>query len=308
MPRINFVSLTFLVAFGLGAFTGIALALLAVALVKPESTTTIIEDQPAAVAPTTTPLPTATELPPTVTPTPIPVVRTLSTLQVRIGPDDGYAVLGTLSSGSKVELQGRDDAAKWVAIEFPPGSSARGWIPIDQVSGLTFVQAYALDVVAVNQIDNTPRYPGGSQGSTIVDGNDGFATETPDATAATGTAGAGTPTVRPTSTPRAVSSGPTDLAIGGYSLNASGVLTVTIANRGPGDVPAGLLSVQIIATGLQPEVLKSSSAVRAGDSVLLRTATIRITEPTDVTITVDGQGVLSDLDRSNNTLNLTLAP
>ena len=100
MPRINFFSITFLFAFGLGSFVGIGLALLAVALARPADTTTVIEATQVVAADRTTATATAT-LVPTETPTPVPVVRALTTLQVHIGPDDAYAVLGTLASGSE---------------------------------------------------------------------------------------------------------------------------------------------------------------------------------------------------------------
>ena len=312
MPRINFVSFTFLFAFGLGSFVGIAMALLAVALATPEPEPTIIEPDPAALAdaPTTTPTPTATVML-TVTPTPVPVVRTRSTLSVRIGPAQAYAVLGTLASGSEIAVQGRDAGSDWVAIEFPPGSSARGWIPAGQVDGLTLVQIFSLDVLQATLIETAPRPPLSTPTSSGFEGAGGSAT--PGEGTGQGSPVAGTPDEPSSATPRAgtstptvVSIGPSDLAIAGVTSVSDGRVRVVVENLGPGDVPD--VSVEVSAAGYAAETLTGPGILGAGGTVVLQTEALQLNAPALVIVVIDPEGALADLDRSNNTLRIELAP
>jgi hypothetical protein len=306
MPRVNFVSFTFLFAFGLGSFVGIAMALLAVALATPEPEPTFIEVPAAgaaADAATLTPTTVATAAP-TVTPTPVPAVRTRSTLNVRIGPDDRYAVLGTLAGGSEIAVQGRDTGSDWVAIDFPPGSSARGWIPAGQVEGLSLVQISSLGVLQASVIDTSPR----STATRTPAGFDGGpnagpgATRTPPALQDDPTPRVGTPT--PTSTPSSI--GPSDLAITGVTSVSGGLIRFGIENLGPGAVPQ--FSVEVSAAGYADETLTVPVVMRAGDTVTLQTSELQINGPALVVVTIDPDGELADIDRSNNTLRLDLEP
>jgi hypothetical protein len=304
MPRINFVSFTFLFAFGLGSFVGVALGLLAVAVATPEAEPTIVEVDPAAVveAPTATPTPT---LIPTLTPTPVPVPRTLATLQVHIGPDEEYAVLGTLASGSELDVQGRDISGDWLAIEFPPGSSARGWLPANVVSGLTLVQISRLDVLQASLIETTPRQTFATPTApTIFDGNDGLPTVT-DTPSRAATA---SPTRSPTPTPQPVIYSSTDLALGDISLGADGRVRVVVINLGPGDVPGSSLTVSVSAQGLGAETLSGSGDLLANASTLFVTSALTITSPADVTVVIDPGLLLTDTARGNNSRSVSLAP
>ena len=301
MPRINFVSFTFLFAFGLGSFVGIAMALLAVALARPADETTVIEPEQVAVVATPTPTRTPTPVP-TATQTPVPPPRTRSTQQVRIGPDDGYAVLGTLASGSEVDLQGRDDSGDWLAIEFPPGSSARGWIPTDAVDAVTLVQVFRLDVLQATLVETSPRFPFVASTPSLLEGNDGIPAEgegTATQTPSSGTPASGTPT------PAALAFGPTDLALGSVSVTSDGRVAIVVENQGPGDVPN--LSVGVTADGFPFELL-STGIVRAGEGATLRTSEIQLTESTNIVVTIDPDGALSDVARANNTRSVTLGP
>jgi hypothetical protein len=307
MPRINFVSFTFLFAFGLGAFAGIGLALLAVALATPEPEPTVIQPAPAAAAdvppPTSTPTPTPTA---TVTATPEPVIRTRATLNVHIGPAESYAILGTLAGGSEIDVSGRDSEGDWVAIEFPPNSAARGWIPAEQVDGLSFVQILGLEVLQATLIETAPRFPFSTPRSSF-DG--GGAASTP------GFSGTlppllGTPDdPTPRSTPRPATPtppiGPTDLAIAGVELVSGNRIRVSVENVGPGSVPG--VTVEVRAPGYSTEALTSGS-LRAGQTLVLQTAELQLNAPAPVTVEVDPDGQLADLDRSNNVLRLELAP
>jgi hypothetical protein len=59
--------------------------------------------------------------------------RTASTVLLRVGPAEGYVVVGTLQAGSPVNAVGRDETGEWVAIEFPPNATLRAWLLAGQV-------------------------------------------------------------------------------------------------------------------------------------------------------------------------------
>jgi hypothetical protein len=316
MPRVNFVSFTFLFAFGLGSFVGIALALLAVALATPEPEPTIV-DAPgaAAMADAATLTPTATTAPSTVTPTPVPVMRTRATLSVHIGPDEDYAVLGTLARGSEISVNGRDSEGDWLAIDFPPGSSARGWIPVDQVVGLSLVQIDDLDVLQATSIETSPietsprprstPSSSGDNGSSDGGNNGGGNNGGGDA----GGPPARTPTPRaasPTPTPTPATIGPSDLAIAGVTTSSGGFIRIGIENLGPGAVPE--VTVEVSAAGYSDEILTAPVILRAGDTVMLQTNSLQLNGPTLVSVTLDPAGLLADLDRSNNRLRVEIGP
>jgi hypothetical protein len=335
MPRINFFSATFLSAFGLGTFVGVCLALLAVALARPADKTTVIDSPELAIAGTPTTTASATPLP-SATATPLPSIRTVTTLQVRIGPNEEYAILGTLAGGSEIALEGRDDTGDWVAIEFPPESNARGWIPRQEVQGLSLSEVQSLDILQASLIDTTPTSPDdadttsdGSTGATAdfpaatdtptaFEGNDGVPTATPEPRVtprATPTetdsddepTPAATATRRATATPttESIAYGPTDLAFVGASANEDGTVSVVVQNLGPGDVPR--VSVVVSAPGFPPELM-SSGVLRVGESASFQTSSIQLTGTTSLSITIDPNGELTDSNRGNNTRTATLTP
>lgn len=78
---------------------------------------------------TSTAAPSETLLPATPTLTPTPIEGTTRTqINVRGGPGAGFASLGLLVSGQKVQVVDRDVAGNWYAILFPAGPSGRGWV------------------------------------------------------------------------------------------------------------------------------------------------------------------------------------
>ena len=297
LPRINFVSFTFFLAFGLGAFAGIAMALLAVALARPEDKTTVIEPTPVfvAVVPSATPSPSPVATP---TATPVPVQRTLTTLQVHIGPDTAYAVLGTLARGSEVEVRGRDSSGDWLAINFPPGSSARGWVPAHEVDGLTLIQVFRLDVLQASLIPTSPA----TSTPTLLEGNDGVPA---GETATPGTATSTPASALTTPTARVPVFGPTDLALSSVGATSDGRITVVIRNAGPADSPSA--GIDVTVQGVGSETL-STGTLLAGQTVELRTSSLRLTESSTVVVTIDPVGLLADIDRTNNTRSFSLAP
>jgi uncharacterized protein YraI len=294
-PRFNFFSLTFLVGFGLGGFMGVLLGLLALALVLDDNET------PAAVAAIVEP--SATFLP-GATPTPEPRARTRSALDVRLGPGTAFAIVGTIPRGGEVEPVGRDSSSTWVAIRFPPGSTARGWVPVSEVDNLN-----AVDRLAVVQPTPLPRSASvpdltrGETGARILngdepDGTNGQLTGTPSRSF---TPGVATPTPRP--------AGPTDLVASRASLLPDGRVQVLVGNRGPGELTGRSIFVTVRDLALRSEQMSLQPGVLpVGAQVTLITQNFRVERPTEIQVIVDPFSNIPDPDRTNNQLNITLAP
>lgn len=310
MPRINFVSFTFLFAFGLGSFVGIGLALLAVALARPPDETRVIEGSPAALAPSATPTPTATQVP-TATATPVPPPHTSTTLQVHIGPNEEYAILGTLAKGNEVVVEGRDSNGDWVAIEFPPGSSARGWIPRAKVEGLSLTEVVALEVLQASLIDTSPPAPVSTSTPTAFEGNDGVPV-TPVDEEEEDVVVPPTRTPRPEPTePASTEPAPTpapleaDVTLRSVSAGPSGAIRVVVQNLGPAEV-AGV-SAEVSAVEVGRERL-NSGPLASGSTTVLVTSSLSISGLTQVTVSVELLGRQEDPDTSNNSATLNLSP
>lgn len=75
--------------------------------------------------------PTATPGTPTATVPNVPLLTTLSDLNVRAGPDTGYDLLGLLPSGTNAEITGRDGTRQWWQIRFAPAPNGTGWVTAD---------------------------------------------------------------------------------------------------------------------------------------------------------------------------------
>ena len=277
-PRVRVFSTTFVVGFGLGAFLGVALAILAVALVRdaePQSNNAQI--------PTAIPRAGASQ-----TPTPDNAVRTRQALDVRVGPGEVFAVIGVLSRGEALDVVGRDEAAAWLAIRFPPGSAGRGWVPVDAVDGLSGV-----DGLVVALPTQLPRAV--------------FATPTFGGTAAAGTPAAGTPAAGITTTP--TPSGPPDLAVTGLTRLPDGRVAVVIANLGPGELEGLSIFVRVNDLSTVAEMIVSPpTRLAVGDSITLETTRFTVPAPRAIQATVDPFSSGPDADRSNNFLQLTLSP
>jgi hypothetical protein len=67
--------------------------------------------------------------------------RAARVLDVRLGPGDGYAIVGLVPRGGQVEVVGRDQSGEWLAISFNPGSKLQGWVPSAAIAGLGDVAA-----------------------------------------------------------------------------------------------------------------------------------------------------------------------
>ncbi len=308
-PRFNFFSMTFLVGFGLGGFIGVLLGLLAFGLVKRHDDT-----QPALAQVQMT----ATSVANGVTPTPEAKPKTKVALDVRLGPGTAFAVVGTIARGGEVEPVGRDTGSDWIAIRFPQGSSARGWVQVSDIDNLSDVDRLA--VVQPTPLPNSVRSPDTSSSSTTSSSGNGLDSgsrstlgDAPVARVSTSVATplrtslAGTqPLVTPT--PR-LNVGPSDLVVSGISLLPDGRVQVTVGNRGPGDLVGKAIFVSVRDLTLRGEQLSLQVAsLPVGGVVTLQSSTFRIDRETDVQAIVDPFGNVTDPDRSNNQITVTLAP
>ncbi|HLF79898.1 MAG TPA: SH3 domain-containing protein [Dehalococcoidia bacterium] len=290
-PRFNFFSLTFFIGFGLGGFMGVLLGLLALALVLDEDE---VPSVAALVQPTST-------FEPGLTPTPESKPRTKTALDVRLGPGTAFAVVGTIARGGEVEPVGRDNGSAWIAIRFPPGSAARGWVPVSEIEHLSGVDRLAVVLpTPLPRSASVPDLNRGELGARIVDGDDPPALGS-GTLQRTATAGTPTPTPRPT--------GPTDLVASRASLLPDGRIQVLVGNRGPGELTGRSVFVLVRDLTLRSEQLSiQPGVVPVGAQVTLQSQNFRVERPTEIQVIVDPFSNLNDPDRSNNQLSITLSP
>jgi hypothetical protein len=280
--RRGFSPFNFLVGFGVGSFVGVGLALLAFAMVdedpEPAGSAVIQPDEPAVAS--TTPAATAEARP-----------RAKTALDVRLGPGNGFAVVGVLARGDSVEVVGRDNASEWLAIRFPPGSSGRGWIPVTAVDEPP--DPARLAVVIPTPLPRTIATfpPGAFDGTDVGTGASTVPTSTPDPLA--------TPALRP---------GPVDLVVVSMRLLPDRRVSVTVANRGPNDLAGFTIFVQVRDLGARSEMVSAAvPSVRVGSTVTLETGTFRVSGEEAIQAIVDPFGSVPEVDRTNNLLQITLA-
>ena len=282
--RFRFVSPTFLVGFGFGTFVGVALAVAAFALAEDSPAT------PPANLVFVSPSPQATSTP---EPTPVEriVTRTTATQNVRLGPGEGFAIIGIISSGDAVEIVGRDDATEWVAFRFPPGSTGLGWLPVSGIDSASGLSSFA--VVLPTPLSRSLSTPTPSVGDESGSGSGSGSLDQGDLD----------PTVTPTP------SGPPDLTVTNVTVLADGRLQVTIINLGPGSLNGFSIPVLVSSISGASEGWRSStSGLAAGESAVFETITFLVTERTTVLISIDPGFSLDDGDRSNNSREFSVAP
>ena len=302
-PRFRFFSLTFLLGFGFGSFVGVALALLAIAIVAQNS-----EERDSRSANLEA---LAADAPPGLSPTPTPDQRPRSRtqLEVRLGPGLAFAIVGTLSRGEAIQVTGRDFDAGWVAIQFPPGSTGRGWVAMDDVDGIS--DPSALSVVAPTPLARAISTP--TLGSSSISPNVPIARAAPvdndPPRTATAAPDPGSPTVvAPEVTPTPISTN-TDLVVTRVALTADRKVSVTVGNRGPADLSGQSVFVLVRDLTVRSEQLVSAAVtLRVGGTLTLQTQYLEVDDETDIQATVDPSTTLRDPDRTNNTMSVTLRP
>lgn len=279
--RLNFSPFNFLIGFGFGAFAGVALALFAFTLVDEQQAAPgnagIQPDLPVVAG--------------TAQPAPDTRPRTRTALDVRLGPGNGFAVVGVLARGEAVEVVGKDGDSLWLAIRFPPGSVGRGWIPVTAVDSPP--ELSRLPVALPTPLPRTiATFPaGGFDGDAVGTGAGTVRTATPDPRA--------TAVLRP---------GPTDLVVISVRLLPDRRVSVTVANRGPGDLVGFTVFVQVRDLGVRSEMLTSvSPTMRVGSTLTLESQTFTISGEETIQAIVDPFGAVPEVDRSNNQLQVVLA-
>jgi hypothetical protein len=298
-PRFRFFSVTFLVGFGIGSFVGVALALAAFALARPEDRVTTLFGP-------TVELPTAVVPPGS---TPVPAVRTRSALEIYLGPGRAYAIIGSIGRGEVVEVLGRDSSEEWVAIRFPPNSAARGWLSAGDLDGLTTEIVSGLSVVAPTPLPRsapipTPRLASGGGPNDGGGGGGSNATPVPAVTVTPASTSTGP---LPTATP-GPNLGPTDLTVLRMSVLGDGRVAVVIGNLGPGDVIDRIVFVDVRNIGAGGETLSTSGVIEVGDTLTLTTSTFQLTAEEQVIATVDPGASIDDRNRGNNSISAVLTP
>jgi hypothetical protein len=112
----------------LGIVLGVAVSLLAFAIVRRSlQTETVIVFEPPA-----SPVATASAVA-TATPVPIQGLVTREVVAVTLGPGSNFAILGTLAARAEIERLRQDQSGSWTEIRFPPNSTGRGWVPSEVV-------------------------------------------------------------------------------------------------------------------------------------------------------------------------------
>ena len=303
-PQHRFSPFSFLGGFAFGVFLGVGMALLVFFLVKDQQSHTVVQ------APAQLDVPDALAAA-TVQPTPDQRPRTKIGLDVRLGPGDGYAVIGLLNKGEAVTPLGRDADANWLAIQFPPGSAGRGWVPVDQVDSLNEVEQFAVVLPtplprSISPFPTIPATSGGFGGGGGAAAGGGSSPTRPTAVPATPSVNIFSPGLTPTP---AVNLGPTDIQVSGISLLSDGRVAVTIANRGPGDLVNQSVFVLVRNLALQSEQLVAPpGTLKAGGSISVQTANFRVVQTQEIVAVADPYATITDPDRSNNTLQITLSP
>jgi uncharacterized protein YraI len=241
--------------------------------------------------------------------------RTNAAIDVRIGPGSEYAAVGTISKGEALDIFGRDSDSEWIAVRFPPGSTARGWLPVKAIDNLSGINALA--VVAPTPLPRkistpTTSFVPGTGSTSSLDtptSNDGVlvtVTGTPGTPSASATAG--TATAR-TTTPTPQGGGSPDLAVSRAALLPDGRVQVVVTNKGSANLVGHQVMVVVADPTTRSETLRASGiGLAAGASVTLETDSFVVTAPTSVIATVDSSYSYPDSDRSNNTLTTSMAP
>jgi hypothetical protein len=282
--RFSFSPFTFLLGFGAGAFAGVALAILAFSIsddtnTSPTANASLQADLPVSVS-SGTPLATPDSRP-----------RSKTTLDVRLGPGTGFGVVGTLARGDSVEVVGRDNDSQWLAIRFPPGSAGQGWIPVAGVDA-TF-EINRLSVALATPLPRTvSTFPTGAL---------------PNDEAGLGAAPGPTRAANPSGTATPVP-GPVDLLVTRVGILPDRRVSVTVANRGPGDLVGFTIFVQVRDLGIRSEVISTPlSILRVGQTLTVQTTTFLITGEEMIQATVDPFSSVPESDRTNNTMQVVLA-
>lgn len=86
--------------------------------------------------------------------------RITTTAIMRNGPGPGYAVVGTITRGTLLNVIGRSDDNAWLQVIYPPGSQLRGWVEAQYVEVTGDIMELAIAGAGPGPAIDVP--PGGS--------------------------------------------------------------------------------------------------------------------------------------------------
>ncbi len=231
-----------------------------------------------------TPAPTARR---TTTPTG-DTARTIRATSVYSAPSHRNPVFGTLPGGAELDITGRNADASWFEIQFPSGSSLRGWVDSQDVRVPGDSMAYAPATPASLPIPDVPTLPAGTLKTPIA------YTPEPEPTLAPTTP---TPSLLP------------DLVISGSPAFVGGALTVTVSNVGAG-IASGSIEVAVYDGTGQTLLVSAAAPVNVlppGGQVSVNTGFRGAAGISNVLVLVNpGQGI-AESDYENNGLRFSVS-
>lgn len=226
----------------------------------------------------------------------------IATINVRSGPGERYAVLGTIRNGTRVEVVGRSEDEEWLQVIYPPRSSLHGWVDAAFLELEGDPGLLAVATVEALPLPEVPTQPAITAVATpTVEG-------TPTAE--------GTPTEEVTPSPTAVLS-PTpeadlpDLVIGIPASVINDTLIITVVNQGRGAVENQRLDVGVFDSQGQTLLHYTTVGMQSlapGASIDINTGFTCAIREQEVLVVVDVDGRIDETDNTNNQLLVTIRP
>lgn len=237
-------------------------------------------------------------LAPATTTTPGPVQKTavasgvigttVRVTTVRIAPGSSSAVLGTLPSGTDIEIDGRTTDDNWFRAIFPPNSELHGWIDAKDLEltgdaeSLVVATAEPAPIVAL-PTDSPAVLTAVADQQTVISEPE-LPTETP-------TPGALLP----------------DLVVGGSTVLSGNKLFVTVVNQGTGDAMGDIVVAVFNADGtaLVGGATLPNFSLPAGRSIDIATG-YTVDGSQSLLLIVDPNGTMEESDNLNNRITVSI--
>lgn len=210
---------------------------------------------------------------------------------VRTAPGNRAPILGTIPSGSDVEIDGRTTDAGWFRIIFPPNSELHGWVDAEDVDVTGDVSALIEATAEPAVIVALPTDP----------------PEVLTAIAEEQTAAASITEV-PLETPTPVPGTElADLVVGESPVLTAGQLYITVVNQGSGDATGDLVVAVFNADGtaLLAGATLPSFTLPAGRSIDVGTG-YQVTSDQTLMVVVDPNGDIEESENLNNQITISI--
>jgi uncharacterized protein YraI len=217
---------------------------------------------------------------------------TIRAASVRTAPGTRAPILGTVPSGSDVEIDAKTTDAGWYRVIFPPGSELHGWVDAEDLEITGDVTALIVATAEPAVIVALPTDPPEVL-TAIAEEQTALAsiTETP----------VGTPTPEP-------GMGLPDLVVGSMPVINDGQLFVTVVNQGTGDA-TGDLVVAVFnpdGTALLAGATLPAFTLPAGRSIDIGTGYM-VTQDQSLLLVVDPNGDIEESENLNNQITIAIA-